>query len=74
MLRRHVHIWAYVALLNGDTLDPYLLNASAKQKMDTLVRRLSELNEVILKLKSNECTVHQSRIYFDAILKVYPTL
>lgn len=74
MLRIHVEIGQHVAFLDDENLDPYLLNALAKRKVDTLAQNLSELNEVVLKLKSNDSTLHQSRIYFDSERELYPLL
>lgn len=50
------------------------LSASAERRMNSLFGKLSELNEVVLKLQLVDCTIREARVYADSILESYFTL
>lgn len=74
MLRRHVALREHVSKLDDIDLDDLLLPASSERRIDGLVEKLKELNEVVLKLQTHNCTLRQARAYLDSVLDVYPTL
>lgn len=73
MLRCHAKLPDFVADLNNEDLDDYLLNISTERKVDLFPRNLTALNEVVMILKTNDCTIRQLRSYLHSVLEVYPT-
>lgn len=74
MLQKTCELLDYVALLNEEHLDFHPLNASAERKVDVLVRKLSDSNEVLLKLQIHDCALLQLRANFDVLSEVHPSL
>lgn len=74
MLRRSVSLGDAVSRLDEEDLGVFLLADSTERRIDTLVQNLAKLNEVVLKLQLNNCTLRHARAYLDSVLDVYPTL
>lgn len=74
MLKRCVELRHFAAGLNDGIMNDWLLNALSGYKVDTQLKKLEELEKVVLKLQEIECTVRQSRAYLDTFLKLYSTL
>lgn len=49
-----------------------LLSGACEWRVDLLLPKLSELNEIMLELQSNDCTLHQAWAYFELVLDLYP--
>lgn len=54
MLERHVAIREPVFSIDDEDLDSYLLTQSQERKVDDLVAKLTELNEISVKLQSGK--------------------
>lgn len=70
MLERQAALCEAVAKIDDKGLDEILLSATIERRRVTWLSKLSKLNEVVLKLQSNDCTLRQARAYFDSVLDV----
>lgn len=63
-----------VSQLRDEELDHCLLNISSEGKVDAIVAKIREPNDVLPKIKKEDCTLCSLRVFFDIVLNVYPTL
>lgn len=74
MLLRHAELREHVLRLDDMEIDALLLSPASERKVDNLIRKLRELDEVTKKLQRADCTIRVARAYFDTVLEDYPTL
>lgn len=55
-------------------LDDLLLAVAAERCIDALLIKLKELNEIVLKLQPDDCSLRKDHAYFRHMLDVYLTL
>lgn len=63
----------YVSKIKDCDLGKVMLFVQSELKVDGLVQKLFELNDVLLKPQCNDCTLWKARAYFDTVLEVYLT-
>lgn len=71
ILKSHVGLSDFVCTLYDVELDNVLLLAYFEQRIDSLLAKLKELNDVVLQLQLHQRKIRQAREYFYAVLDVF---
>lgn len=67
----HVKLLDFVVKLDEKDLNEYFQKELSERKVDFLLRRLADLNGVVLKLQIYDYTLHQAWAYLNSVLKAY---
>lgn len=74
MLQRHAQLRKHVKRLDDVKIEVFLLSPAVERKVDVLIGKLAELDEVTKKLQCSDATIRITRVYFEAVLENYPNL
>lgn len=74
MLERRVQLRPFVAEIADEFLGDFLLSPATEQRVDILQTKLGELNDVVTKFQTNDCTARIAQAYFDLVLEAQPIL
>ena len=72
MLRRYCQLQKYLPKLNSAEVDELQSTVSENRRVDALVTRLNDLDEVTKKLQCDSTTVSDVRDLFNAVIDVFP--
>lgn len=61
MSERHVQLLLFVTEIADESFDYFLLSLATERRVAVLRTKLSELNEVVIKLCEHDCAVRKAR-------------
>lgn len=68
----YVQLQEHVINLDEEELDAIWLSPAVERKVDVLIKKSKELDEVTKKLQRPEASIRSARAYFDTLLEDYP--
>lgn len=74
MLQCYTQLQKHAKKLDHVNIDASLLSPAAEIKVNLLIWKLSELDEVTKKLQRSDTTFRTAQTYFDTVLEAYPDL